>query len=135
MIDEHDNKTADLLDDSNIVYYEGKPVLRLNQRLITQKGLDKEEVDKIKELHVERIRIEDQMSATDDPSEIKRLFNAWTTGQYLLQSLWGFPEDINYHPSHRLSKCTCGATMDNDERLGTPYKVVSHDCPIHGENI
>jgi hypothetical protein len=112
----------------------GEEVLRLNQRLITQQGLNQEQVNRIKELHLERISIENQLASAHRVEDIKAIFGYWQDCEYRLQDAWGFPRDANWHPSHRLSKCSCGATMDNDERLGTPYKVITRGCPIHDNN-
>ena len=52
--------------------------------------------------------------------------------EYVLQRLWGFPMDSDYHRySYDLKGCTC-PKMDNMERVGTPYRVHNGDCPFHG---
>lgn len=102
----------------------------LNQRLIIQQGLSQKQVDKIKELHKERLMTEKYMETLHNREEIRSWYKVWTQIQYDLQRHWGFPENADFHPSHRLSKCIC-AKMDNDERLGTPYRVITVGCPIH----
>jgi hypothetical protein len=112
----------------------GEEVLRLNQRLITQQGLDQEQVDKIKELHLERISIENQLASAHRVEDIKAIFGYWTQNQFALQRGWSFPEDANWHASHRLPHCSCTAKLDNDERLGVPYKIITPGCIIHDNN-
>ena len=51
-----------------------------------------------------------------------------------LQGLWGFPYDKDFHSYWMdLRGCTC-AKMDNRERMGTKYKVITMDCPYHGSH-
>lgn len=131
MKDPTDQATQELMLDGYAVIYKGKQALRLNARLVMQKGLTQEQLEIIKQLHVERLTIEECMESAASNTHLKYLFEEWTQNQFALQRVWGFPEDINFHPSHRLPGCTCGAMMDNDERLGTPYRVITQGCPIH----
>lgn len=113
-----------------IVYKNKEPVLRLNSRLIAQQGLTQAEVDHLKKLHLQRMEIEERLDAATDTKTIQEVFVEWTSNQFALQRGWGFPEDARYHPSHRLSKCSC-PTADNDERIGTDYFITNEGCPIH----
>jgi len=108
----------------------GEPILRLNQRLITQQGLTQEQVDKIKELHMERLSIEKQLEEAHRVEDIKAIFGYWTDCEYRLQDAWGFPRDANWHPSHHLPHCVC-PKMDNDDAIGTGYFVRVQGCAIH----
>lgn len=132
MKDVADTKTYETpLNDPYTVFYKGEPALRLNERLIVQQGLSQDQVEAIKQLHVERMMVEDVMGEPSTTKEqLQTLFKTWTSLQFDLQEGWGFPQDANYHPSHWLPRCTC-AKIDNNERLGTPYKVVTKGCPIH----
>jgi len=52
--------------------------------------------------------------------------------EFSLQKQWNFPQNENYHSYQmRLPGCTC-AKMDNQERWGTPYQVITKTCPYHG---
>jgi hypothetical protein len=122
-------------DIDNIVRYpNGDPATVLNAKLIERQGLTQEDVNELKKLHLQRISLEHQMTNARS-EDLKILFSQWESLQFALQSTWKFPEDINYHPSHRLPQCSCGAIMDNNERNGTPYKVSSSDCLIHGDRL
>ncbi len=112
----------------------GKTKIYLNERLISRQGLSEDDVAEIVRLHKDRMRIESLMARSKKPETIKRLFAEWTEGQFALQRAWRFPEDANWHPSHRLPHCTC-PKYDNDERIGTPYKVVNPACIIHGNGL
>lgn len=118
-------------EDQLTVYYNDKPLTRLNGSLAERQGVTLERLTKLKESHVDRYLTERQLEQASRVEDIQMLFQEWTRLNFLQQKLWGFPEDANFHPSHRLSKCSCGATMDNDERIGTPYRVVVSGCPIH----
>jgi hypothetical protein len=118
---------------NNEVYQNGKIILKLNQRLIKKQGLSQEQVNKIKELHVERINIEDQLASAHRVEDIKAIFGYWQDCQYRLQDAWGFPRDANFHHSHRLPHCAC-PKLDNDERIGTGYFIRVQGCFIHDNN-
>lgn len=52
--------------------------------------------------------------------------------EYTMQALWKFDRDKNYHRyTWNLRDCTC-PRMDNIERIGTLLKIVSVNCPFHG---
>lgn len=104
--------------------------IRLNARLITQKALSKMQVQAIKELHKQRMIIEEQLEAAHRQEDINYIYSNWTNNQFALQRAWGFPENANFHPSHRLPHCDC-PKLDGDDRIGTPYKVCTVGCPIH----
>lgn len=104
--------------------------VRLNHNLIVQKALSKMQVEAIKDLHLQRMMIEGQLADVHREEDIKHLFSQWMFNQFSLQRAWGFPEDANFHPSHHLPHCVC-PELDNDDRLGSPYKVVTQGCPIH----
>jgi len=88
-------------------------------------------LDKIKELHIERLSIYDDMILCTDNIKLKELANDVTKTEFKLQKLWGFPQDENFHRWFDVPKCTC-PKMDNAERLGTEYRIINEDCPIHG---
>jgi hypothetical protein len=131
MKDTSDTQTTDMFEDPLVVYYKGKPALKLNKSLIDAQQIDDEGIEDIKILHCIRLYIEEQMQAQTKPEYIKEWYKLWVENQYQLQAAWGFPQDANFHPSHRLHHCAC-PVMDNDERLGTPYRVTNSDCILHG---
>lgn len=117
-------------EDDMTVYLNNVPITKLNNKLVERQGISTETLTKLKESHVDRYLVELQFEDAHRPEDIQMLFKEWTRINFLQQRLWGFPEDSNYHPSHLLSPCIC-AKMDNEERLGTPYRVVTKGCPIH----
>ena len=55
----------------------------------------------------------------------------WEDNEYVLQELWGFPLDPNFHMFWEMEGCTC-PNVDNRDTWGTPYHYYNYDCPIHG---
>lgn len=112
------------------VYHNDNPILRLNGNLAERQNISTETLTKLKESHVDRYLIELQLEEASRVEDINMLFKEWARLNFLQQRLWGFPEDANFHPSHRLPHCIC-PKMDGDERLGTHYRVMTSGCPIH----
>lgn len=112
------------------VYLNDQPLLRINGNLAERQKITKEQLYKLKELHVDRYLIEKQLESASRVEDIQMLFNEWTRINFEQQDNWNFPRDANWHPSHRLPHCLCGV-MDNDERLGTGFAIRVSGCPIH----
>ncbi len=52
--------------------------------------------------------------------------------EFMLQKNWNFDQNEEYHSYwFRMPGCTC-PIMDNQERLGTPYGIITVSCPYHG---
>lgn len=118
-------------DEDTTVWYNDKPVLRLNSRLLKQQKITKSGLTKLKELHVSRMDIEDSLQ-TCRPEERRLLLQAWTDNQMLLQRQWGFPEDIRFHKFWEIKGCEC-PKMDNDDKYPFGSYWVDSGCPIHGD--
>ena len=112
-------------------YYEleGKKYV-LSISLIKKQGLTQKQVDKIKDLNIERLMTEAQLEKQYSADQIRAWYNVWEQIQFDLQKAWKFPKDSTYHPSHRLLLCSC-PTSENDDRLGHPDKIYSPDCKLH----
>lgn len=117
-------------EDQLTVYLNDKPLTKLNGSLAERQGVTLERLAKLKESHVDRYLTERQLEQASRVEDIQMLFQEWTRLNFLQQKLWGFPEDANFHPSHRLPHCTC-PKMDGDERLGSKFAVRTSGCPIH----
>lgn len=111
------------------VEYKGKGIT-LNPRFIDQQGIDKEGIEKLKEIHFERMQIEDEMENTDDPVLLHELAKKRENAEFKLQEAWGFPQDANYHRWWEVPKCIC-PKMDNEDNYGTEYRIIRDDCPVH----
>ena len=114
---------------SNI--FAGKMVV-VNSRLVTNQGLDLDEVDKVNKLHKVRNCYLTLMENTDDSVELKRLSLFVTQIDYQLQKLWKFKVDSAYHRFWELPKCQCPAS-DNLDTFGTGHRYINTNCKIHGK--
>lgn len=106
----------------------------LNQSLITKQGLTPEEVSKIEELHHVKWKLIQRMRRSKKPETLRRLAAETTTVEFELQKAWHFVQSVDWHRSYTLPHCSC-PVADNDERLGTPYRIISEDCILHGEKV
>ena len=113
---------------SNI--FAGKMVV-VNSRLVTNQGLDLDEVDKVNKLHKVRNCYLTLMENTDDSVELKRLSLFITQIDFQLQKLWKFKVDSAYHRFWELPKCQCPAS-DNLDTFGTGHRYINPNCKIHG---
>ena len=114
---------------SNI--FAGKMVV-VNSRLVTNQGLDLDEVDKVNKLHKVRNCYLTLMENTDDSVELKRLSLFITQIDFQLQKLWKFKVDSAYHRFWELPKCQCPAS-DNLDTFGTGHRYINTNCKIHGK--
>lgn len=104
----------------------------INSRLVTNQGLDLDEVDKVNKLHKVRNCYLTLMENTDDSVELKRLSLFITQIDFQLQKLWKFKVDSAYHRFWELPKCQCPAS-DNLDTFGTGHRYVNPNCKIHGK--
>ena len=112
------------------VTYKDKTI-KLNPALVMKQGLDLFNIGVLLELHVEKLKYMEKMEATDDVTELKNLADAIEYVEFEMQAHWGYPKDVRYHEWYNIPKCTC-PSMDNKDRRGTDYCIISSDCPIHG---
>ncbi len=115
---------------NNISDYKGQKIV-LNSRLIIQKGLSDDTVEKIFELHKELIDIDYKLVEEDERDSIKKLLYDWHIVNFKLQELWGFKRDKNCHKFWRLTACSC-PRMDNDDRYPDGHYIHNLNCKVHG---
>ena len=112
------------------VVYNGKPIYRLNSNLLDrQKCWDN--VEMIKALHVEKLKVYDVIKNTDDKEVLKNCAGKITEIEFMLQSKWNFPEDARFHRFWDTPKCIC-AKIDNNDSYPSGYYSVNGSCPLHG---
>lgn len=114
------------------VIFRGKPVFTLSENLIIKQNLSDEEIEAIKIVHQARFgKIE--LMQTLDPTDKKALHvlrDEITELDFQLQELWKFGRNLNFHRFFDLPHCRC-PKMDNQDSLGTDYRVIAFDCPLH----
>jgi len=109
-------------------------ILVINQYLIDELDISDEILFAIKDLHLAKYRIKDNMeilSPEKDKKKLRKMEQAIKNIRFALQHLWGFPINENYHRFWNVPHCTC-PTMDNEDRYGHESCVVSADCIYHG---
>ena len=108
------------------LYYEleGKRYT-LNRYRVQERGLNQRQVDKIKELNVERLMVEAQLARQYIDDQICAWYKVWEQIQFDLQIAWGDKKDSTVHPAHQLMLCSC-SELDIYSKLGR-----SSDCRLH----
>lgn len=99
--------------------------------LIKSRNISDDVVEQLKESHVERLRIFQEARATTDVPTLQRLAAEFEKLEFRQQALWGFPQSSDFHRWFEFPGCDC-PKMDNEDRLGTSYRVISETCVIHG---
>lgn len=102
----------------------------INEKLCLKQKISDATLYNIVQKHIQKLMIIEQMEETDDPQTLKDLAHIITDIEFDLQELWGFPLDENFHRWYTVPKCLC-PIMDNEENIGTKYKIISGVCPIH----
>lgn len=103
----------------------------INMQLANQLGLSDATIAAIKYLQERRVHLKVLYSTKVITS--KEYVEEWTSNEYRLQELWGFPKDPNYHRFWEMAGCTC-PKMDNEDAYPTGYYTRSGNCPLHGEH-
>lgn len=107
---------------------------QLNHKLLQKNKVTQEQQDKLQALYDELFDLlqASKLDKTlkDYEARVKELENL----EYKLQENWNFPKDKQWHSYWwKLPQCTC-PKLDNRERLGTGYQIVTLSCPYHGSS-
>jgi hypothetical protein len=113
-----------------VVWHKGVEALILNKELLDQQNCWTN-LDKIKELHSERLHLCDMMMESDDIDFLTLCDAYYTLIEFELQEAWGFPLDKKFHMFWRRVKCEC-AKLDNQDAYPFGYYSISGGCPLHG---
>lgn len=114
------------------VIYEGKVISYLNPNLIKKNGLNESEVAQLKLLHCKLYTVHLSMEAVDDPIQLHHYAMLVEQYEYDLQKVWHFAKSRMMHRWFDVPKCLC-PKLDNEERLGTKYRIIVATCPVHGQ--
>lgn len=117
--------------DCDILIDEINILTRLNLNLAIKQGLNQDDVDRLKFLHIGKYNLIKQMEQTDDKYLLRMFGGMITLIEFELQRSWKFPMDKKFHRFWDLPKCSC-PKIDNDDRYPTGIYVTSQNCPIHG---
>jgi hypothetical protein len=122
------------MNDDLKVFYKGELKHYINPELVFQQGLNDDEIEQLKELHVQRFENYFNISVAveeGDEKALADLLKEFTECEFHMQKVWGFPEDETYHRFWDIPACKC-PKVDNIEKIGSPYKVINMNCPLHG---
>jgi hypothetical protein len=115
------------------IIYKRKVIGSLNPDFVEKQGITNAAVKKLKKLHGEKESIFEQMEATDDKVELRELVKGLQEVEFKMQEAWGFYKDVRYHSWwYRAPKCSC-PKMDNAEKIGTGFSIITAKCVLHGE--
>ena len=113
---------------------DGNVICVLNDRLLLKQGITPMGLMSLHLLHKERARyIKGMEEAGPENTEVLQWYaKKITEADRELQSAWSLPVNDDYHRWWEVPFCRC-PSLDNSERYGTPYRIVSADCPVHGQ--
>ena len=113
----------------------GEVLTHLNERLAIRQGVSDEQLEALKTSYRLRwILFEAAKQSLEEPLKLKMLAGVFDQLESEQQKLWNFKDDPNHHRFFDFPGCAC-PKHDNAERLGTPYKIYSEGCPIHGDRV
>ena len=110
------------------VVFNGVTHTYINPYLVKKQNLSKNQVDKIIQLHIQRIALEEGFNVSHYDGQ--KYFDAWTQNQNELQEAWGFDVNQNYHRFWSMKGCSC-PRIDNEDAYPTGYYVFSGGCDVH----
>lgn len=123
------------IDENYRVIVDGKPVLRLSERMINKQNV-RHNVYNIAIAHLDLMdkyqEMQDELAKGDDTDwDLMRRYDQECTDiEFRQQREWGFKIDKKWHRFWQRPGCEC-PKMDNGERWGTPYTIVSGNCRLH----
>lgn len=118
----------------------GEVDMYLNPQLIIAKRVEDENIEQLVKLHKERIALFAVMEAMGESEYttpagamiLKECVEKLEKLEFAMQRAWHFEESVNHHTWWILAPhCIC-PRMDNQERWGTPHRIIRGNCPLHG---
>ena len=108
----------------------GNYSIAINERLLDKQNV-RHNLEKIKKLHLEKMKIFTKMEKTDDKESLRKLTKDVEKIEFKLQEAWEFEKNADFHRWYEVPKCEC-PKMDNEDYYGTKYRSYIETCPIHG---
>lgn len=105
------------------------PTVHLNEELVLLMNVKPDCVSRIRELHETLDNIIKHPLQYGTHEDVVDLIEGH---EYALQALWNFNIDSGYHQWwFKVDGCRC-PKLDNQDRVGSPYRVINATCPFHG---
>ena len=89
-------------------------------------------LEKIKTLIFNKLKIYSQMQNTDDRSLLKALAKKVEANELKIQKNFNLRPDKNFHRFWEMPKCSC-PWVDNSDYWGSPTSFHNSNCLIHGK--
>lgn len=106
----------------------------LNTKLLQKNNVTQEQQDRLQALYKELFDLLLASKLDKTPEEYEARVKELENLEYELQENWNFTKDKLWHSYwYQLPQCTC-PKMDNRERVGTGYAIVTLSCPYHGSS-
>lgn len=113
------------------IFYKGAVALHLSRYLIEKQGLTAKEVNKLRNLHIQRLELFDRAKQENDPAALREMADELEQLEFTMQRTWGFEEDKDKHTWwFHLPGCNC-PKIDNMDMVYTGMRITSGDCCIH----
>lgn len=110
----------------------GKKFVVLNENLIKAKNLSNKQIERIKDLHLQKMKVFEKMEKTNNSFKLREFNDNLDEIEKELQLAWGFPYNTNYFKFWERPKCSC-PKMDNNDRYPSKYYIYNNNCKIHGK--
>lgn len=106
----------------------------ISRRLFEDKKLSHFDLCKLKHHYRILYSLFSKARNTDSIRVLREIGKQVEFTEFTLQKIWRFPQDKNYHRYwFKIPKCQC-PKVDNEERVGTEYRIISESCKIHNLN-
>lgn len=106
-------------------------IRKLNSRLISERGLEQDEVDALKETHIAKEELFAQMADCKEPEKLRQFAAENQDIEFSQQAIWRFDLNPQYHYWWLVPQCSC-PNLNNKDAHGSSINHVSSDCIIHG---
>lgn len=120
-------------DNAMVMGSDGKPLYVLNKELLAKQNVSEGQLFALKASHYLKDIIFEMARNTNEENTIRMLAAVFDALESEQQKLWNFEVDVTQHRFFDFPKCSC-PQLDNRDRLGTPYKVHTFDCIVHGKS-
>ena len=105
----------------------------LSPGLLKIQNVSEAQIARLLELYEELSQLFDRARDADSDEQCKVIAAELKDLEFQLQDNWNFPRSEDHHSyQFRLPGCTC-PKIDNAERFGTPYKIITTTCKFHGD--
>ena len=88
----------------------------------------------VKKLDKRKQRLFKKIEKTENKEDLKLLVKKVEDVDFEIQEAMGFEKSKKFHKWYETPKCICPKS-DNRECLGTDYRIIAQDCPLHGGDL